>query len=440
VPVENCISHHPDLELDPASAAKELSQLPTKEPSPPMIIRQFCFLFCCAAISIFPASISRAATTVEVLHYFNVKGQLTGLAEIISEFEQSHPDVKIQLTYVPFGELVSRTLQTAAVRRPPAISCIDNPDVLRVAKANILQDISSGVAQFPLWKDIYPGPKSSVTDGSKTFGVPIGSNSLALFYNKKMLADAGIASPPKTWSELTAAAAKLTKSPVYGLAFSAVNTEECTWQWEPFLWSNGGALADLTSTQAREALQLWVDLVKNGSVSRDVVNWNQGDVANQFIGSHAAMMVMGPWMLGAVKESGLDFGVVTIPVPKEGVQPVVPLGGEVWCVLKTDKTIENAALEFIKFTQESARLTKLCLTFNYISSLQPVAKQEGEQNPALQPFVDQMDTARARPSEGGANYPAISLAARTAIQKALTGQATVEAALSEAAAKIKTIK
>jgi ABC-type glycerol-3-phosphate transport system substrate-binding protein len=50
-----------------------------------------------------------------------------------------------------------------------------------------------------------------------------------------------------------------------------------------------------------------------------------------------------------------------------------------------------------------------------------------------------MDTARARPEEGGANYPAISLAARIAIQKALTGQSPIDAALSEAADKIKTI-
>src|SRR6266404_4660979 len=73
----------------------------------------------------------------------------------------------------------------------------------------------------------------TVEIGSKVYGVPIGSNSLALYYNKKMFADAGVTSPPTTWPELTEAAAKTTKPPVYGIAFSAVNTEEATWQWEP---------------------------------------------------------------------------------------------------------------------------------------------------------------------------------------------------------------
>ena len=92
--------------------------------------------------------------------------------------------------------------------------------------------------------------RNSVTEGDKVYGIPIGSNSLALFYNKKMFADAGISEPPKTWAELVEDATKLTKSPVYGLTFSATNDEQSTWQWEPFLWNNGGSLLDLCSPRS----------------------------------------------------------------------------------------------------------------------------------------------------------------------------------------------
>jgi len=394
----------------------------------------------CSALAGF-ASVNAPAevTTVEIVHYFNSGGQVPALEQTQKDFEAANPDVKIHYTYIPFAELVSRTLQMAAVHKPPSIAAIDNPDVLRVAKAGVLKDISADVAKLQLWNDMYPGPKAAVTDGSKVYGVPIGSNSLALYYNKKMLADAGVSSPPQTWDQLTETAVKTAKSPNYGIAFSAVNSEEGTWQWEPFLWSNGGTLSDLASKNAAAALQLWVDWVKKGLASRDVVNWVQGDVANQFNSGRAATMVMGPWMLGEVKKSGIDFGIVTIPVPKEGEKPVVGLGGEVWCVLKGDPKIEQAALKFIQFTQEPERLRKICDTFNYISSIRSVAKQQGEANPELQPFVDQMDTARARSQDGGAKYPEISLAARAAIQRALAGQASVEEALKDAAAKVKPI-
>ncbi len=403
----------------------------------PNAIRPRRLLTSLAALALLGTTGVRAETTVEVVNYFNVQGQLEGLNAAAKDFEAATPDVKVKFTYVPFGELVSRTLQMAAVKRPPAIAAIDNPDVLRVAKAGVLKDLSGELGNSETWKDTYPGPKASVSDGGKVYGVPIGSNSLALFYNKKMLAAGGVGEPPQTWAELNAAAQKTTKSPVYGLAFSAVNTEESTWQWEPFLWSNGGQLADLSSPKAAAALQLWVDWVQKGAASREVVNWAQGDVANQFIGGRAAMMVMGPWMLGEVKKSGIDFGVTAIPVPEAGGKPVVPLGGEVWCVLKGDPKVEAAAFKFIQFLQDPARLRKMCDTFNYISSVRSVAHDQGEANADLRPFVMQMDTARARPEEGGAQYPAISLAARTAIQKALAGQATPEAALKDAAEKVK---
>jgi multiple sugar transport system substrate-binding protein len=382
---------------------------------------------------------TRAQVTVEVIHYFTVESQHEALNQMQKEFEAANPDIKLKFTYVPFGELVSRTLQMAAVRKPPGISAIDNPDVLRVAKAGILKDISADVAKMKVWEDIYAGPKAAVSDGGKVFGIPIGSNSLALYYNKKMLTDAGVTAPPKTWAELTETATKTTKSPVYGIAFSAINDEQATWQWEPFLWSNGGSLTDLGSEKAKEALQLWVDWVKKGVASKEVVNWNQENVPSQFIGGRAATMVMGPWQLSNVKKSGVDFGIVTIPVPKEGEKPVVPLGGEVWCVLKGDPKVEEAAMKFVAFTQEPERLRKICDTFNYISSIKSVAKQQGEANAELLPFVEQMETARARSQDGGAKYPEISLATRTAIQKALTGEASAEAALKDAAAKIKEI-
>jgi multiple sugar transport system substrate-binding protein len=391
----------------------------------------------CSSVAVCLGTACSAETTVEIVHYFTVPGQIQGLQDIQKDFEAANPDIKIKFTYIPFAELLSRTLQMAAVHKPPGISCIDNPDVRHVAKSGVLQDISASVEKFPTWQDTYPGPKHSVSEGTKVFGVPIGSNSLALFYNKKMLSDAGVTDPPKTWDELKEDSGKLTKSPVYGLAISAPNDEQATWQWEPFLWTSGGSLLDLTADPAKQALQLWVDLVKNGSVSKDCMNWSQPEEGDQFIGGQAAMMVMGPWMLGQVHKSGIDFGVSPIPVPKQGMKPVVPLGGECWCVLKGDPKVEAAAVKFIEFVQDPARLETLCNTFNYISSVRSVAVKQGQANPELQPFVLQMDTARARPEEGGANYTQVSLAARTAIQQALTGQATVDAALTDAAAKIK---
>lgn len=204
------------------------------------------------------------------------------------------------------------------------------------------------------------------------------------YYNKKLFRDAGFQQPPQDWNEF-----------------------------------------------------FWVDLLHDGSVSRDVVNWNNGDVANQFIGGTAAMMLSGPYTLPLVKQSGVEFGVVPVPVPKIGMKPVVPIGGEVWCVMKNDKNIEDAALKFIQFMQDRDRLLKLCLTFNYVSSVRDVAQKEVEIDPDMKPYYLQMETARPRVEEGGDNYPQISQIARTAIQEVLSGQSSIDDAFADAAGQIK---
>ena len=73
------------------------------------------------------------------------------------------------------------------------------------------------------------------------------------------------------------------------------------------MWTNGGDETDLKSPQVAEALQLWKDLVDEGSVSKSAV-WKQADVNDQFIAGKAAMMLNGPWQIRRQKAK-VDFGV-----------------------------------------------------------------------------------------------------------------------------------
>ncbi len=84
---------------------------------------------------------------------------------------------------------------------------------------------------------------------------------------------------------------------------------------------------DIATPEVAEALQLWVDLMKDGSLSKGALNWTQADAENQFAAGKAAMMINGPWQfpaLDAVK--GLNYGVVPIPVNKAGQSGAGPAG------------------------------------------------------------------------------------------------------------------
>lgn len=160
----------------------------------------------------------------------------------------------------------------------------------------------------------------------KLYGLQPVTNTLGLFYNKDMLDKAGV-KPPTTWAELKSAAKKLTSGRRYGIAFAAPATYEGTWQFLPFMWSNGGDEKDIATPRTAQALQLWVDLVKDGSASKSVVSWAQADADDQFAAGNAAMMINGPWQFPVLdKKTSLHYDVVQIPVPKAAWNSRRPAG------------------------------------------------------------------------------------------------------------------
>ena len=88
------------------------------------------------------------------------------------------------------------------------------------------------------------------------------------------------------------------------------------------MWSNGGDEKNIATPQTAAALQLLVDLVKDGSASKSVLNWTQADVNDQFKAGNAAMMVNGPWQFPVLDaEKALHYGVVQIPAPAPRASP-----------------------------------------------------------------------------------------------------------------------
>ena len=92
-----------------------------------------------------------------------------------------------------------------------------------------------------------------------------------------------------------------------GLAVSAVKSEEGTFQWLPFLWETGEDIPTIDSEGGQRALQLWVDLVNEGKMSKGILGWTQQDVLTQFQNGKAAMMVNGPWQIPVLREQSPDL-------------------------------------------------------------------------------------------------------------------------------------
>jgi multiple sugar transport system substrate-binding protein len=368
-------------------------------------------------------------TSLRVLDYYNNEPDKTVYTNVLNACGSAN-GVTIQREAVPGASLIPKVLQQSSSRTLPDVLMLDNPDLQQIAASGALTPLSD----YGLSADGYiKGVVDASTYQGKLYGLQPITNSIALFYNKDILAKAGI-TPPKTWDELRADAKKLTAGKQYGIAFSAPANYEGTWQFLPFMWSNGGDEKNIATPQTADALQLWVDLVKDGSASKSVVNWTQADVNDQFKAGNAAMMINGPWqfpVLNAAKN--LHYAVVPTPAPHAGATVVSPLGGETWTVPQTgDKAREQAAAKIVQCLNSDQNQLLLGKERQTVPTKLSLQDQFVTQNPSMKAFSQVVETARARTGELGADWPKAATKIYTGIQSALTGGAAPMAALQQA--------
>ncbi|WP_214401783.1 sugar ABC transporter substrate-binding protein [Pseudonocardia lacus] len=368
-------------------------------------------------------------TSLRVLDYYNNEPDKTVYARKLDECGQQ-AGVAIERETIPGPQLVAKVLQQASSRTLPDVLMLDNPDLQQIAATGALAPISD----FGLSVDGFQeGVASASTFEGQVYGLQPVTNSLGLFYNVDILAQAGI-QPPTTWDELKTAAAALTQGERYGVAFSAVADYEGAWQFLPFMWSNGGDETDIATPQTAQALQLWVDLVNSGSASKSVLNWGQADVKDQFAAGNAAMMVNGPWQFPALDEvAGLKYEVVPIPVPRAGQDVVAPLGGETWTIPQTgDPARQAKAAEIVACLNTDENQIALATDRTTVPTKTALRDRFVTEVPRMAAFTDVVQTARSRTGKLGAEWPAAATKIYTAVQTALTGGAAPLQALQQA--------
>ncbi|MDA8355364.1 MAG: ABC transporter substrate-binding protein [Actinomycetota bacterium] len=362
------------------------------------------------------------------------------LNTVFKDFEKSHPGITIKREDIPNSPQYLTTIAAeASAGTLPDVLMLDNPMVPTIASYNVLTPLSSlGKTVIP---DLGAAQQTEAKFNGTIYGYPLYTNTIALFYNKAMLSAAHI-SPPTTWAELLKDAKALTNSQHYGIAFAGENCSGCNvWTFIPFLLTNGGSLTRLTTPQSVQALTLWTDLVKEGAVDKDLVDWNQGQPEAEFAAGKAAMMINGPWFFGTLNAvKGLDYGVVQIPVRTPGQAVVGPIGGEVWTIPKHSLTIEKDAFELLNYMARPSVDAALGTNTGDIPTVQaavPIWAKTA--SPLYAPFEAELKHGFLRTGTLGVLYPRVESAVGNAIVAALIGKQTPAAAFATAQKNVNAI-
>ena len=372
---------------------------------------------------------------VTLWHYF--EHEADALNKMVKQYNESQSDIYIVPTFVSREELMKQYTIGAVSGELPDIGMVDSPDMASYISLGVFEDITDYLSDWPDLEQFYPGAKDA--DG-RIYGLPNNSNCLALLCNMDILKAAGVENPPTTWEELREVCEKTTNPDdgVYGLAMCAISNEEGTFQYIPWMYGAGSSVADVDDKAGVEALTFLSDLVKDGLMSKEVVNWGQGDAYNAFLAGKAAILESGTWQISTLDGQDKDkvtFEYQYVPMPKHGDNQATVIGGENFGVCAGSEHVAECT-DFLKSMMSAENNADWC----EIAGKLPVRGDAVElkdfwtADARYKVFNDSMDFAVARgPHE---SWPTISEAIYTAEQSAILGEKTPEEALAAAAAVI----
>ncbi|MGQ4363016.1 sugar ABC transporter substrate-binding protein [Streptomyces sp. SAS_272] len=339
--------------------------------------------------------------------------------------------VKIKRTAMDTTDLGNKALLAAQQGNAPDVMLVDNPVVSTLVEAGIVNKTSDlGLDTTSIQQNILG---AGTIDGA-SYGVPIGANTLALYYNKKVLSAAGVdPAAIKDWTSLTAALKKVKSAGKKGITFSAIGTEEGSFQFLPWFWGAGADLTALDSAKGVAALSLWKGWVDDGLAPKDVLQNTQTTSWQEFATGDYAFGENGTWQLGNAAKAGFEYGIINVPA-QSGGSAAVPTGGEFVTVpVQKDTARYDVSKKIVTCLTSGANLLSTDTTLAYVAPTAAVQAEQVKADPALKPWVDAVAAARGRTSGGlGTKYPTISQPLWTAVQAALSGGQSPQAALAAA--------
>jgi len=320
---------------------------------------------------------------------------------------------------------------TTAASNLPDVALVDNPKVSTLADAGLLTTTKqNGFDVSSISKNIL---SAGEIDG-KFYGVPTGANTLGLYYNPTVLAAAGVdIASVKDWASLNDALKKVVASGKKGITFSAVGTEEGSFQFLPWFWGAKADLTKLDSSEATSALSLWTDWVKNGLAPNSVIQNTQGTSWTEFKTGDFGFAENGSWFKSDADTAG--FKSIQIPAENGGAAPA-PTGGEFMTIPIQKDTSRYATSAKIVGCLSKGDTAATAL--GYVAPTKAGADAQLAADPTLQGWITAVGDAKPRTADNlGIKYGKISEQLYTAIQSALSGTASPSDALKTAQAAVK---
>ncbi|MEQ4209212.1 sugar ABC transporter substrate-binding protein [Actinopolymorpha sp. B9G3] len=282
--------------------------------------------------------------------YWGSSYEQKAINAMLGQFEAEHEGVSAKPLYTP-QEYDTKVNTLVASNRAPDVAYMGGAIGYRLAEQGKLVNLYTYFDKYPALADRLPGTYFWY-GRDKTFGTQTANEVMLLWYNKDVLADAGVDTPPAdaadawSWDTFVETATRLTLDqdgrrpdqsgfdPKRIRQFGVSTSIQYPPAWEGFLRSNGTGFVDeagrkclLDTPPAIEVFQNLQDLMYEHRVAPTPVQLgNNAPATNvQLQTKRIAMAIDGQWILLDMAQSKLDFGIGVLPSYQEPT--TIQLGG-----------------------------------------------------------------------------------------------------------------
>jgi len=338
----------------------------------------------------------------------SIADDYTVLSPELAKF-QKQTGIKVKLEVIGWADLLNRILAATTSGQGPDVVNIGNTWSASLQATGALlpwtgQNFSSigGESRF-----VSSALGSTGAGGKPPTAVPLYSLAYALYYNKALFRQAGIAGPPATWAELAADGKKLTHGGVYGLAIEGASIPENIHHAFVFAKQHGCDFFDssghptFTMPGCVQGVQQFVNLMGADKIVNPAdAQYDQNQSVSDFASGKAAMLM---WQAAGsnLKAHGMSpgqYGIAPVPVqsgaPGQGTSVDSMVAGINIAIFKNSRNLA-AAEKFVKFMTSDGEQMVLSSKYGSIPPISSALQSPQFATPELSVLRNVLSTSAA---------------------------------------------
>ena len=342
---------------------------------------------------------------------------------VAAAFHKANPNITVDVQTVDWTDFPTKVAALIQNKQFPDI--LEGNPAPPYAQSDLIFKASDVLSASTLNNLIPKFLKDGQYQGTD-YGIPFTTSTRALYYNKKIFAAAGIKTPPQTWADLQADAAKIKSKGYIGYGMP-LGSEEA--QAELLLWflGDGGGYTDssgkyaINSPQNVAALTFMKQLAASGDTQPNPGGTDRKDVWADFAAGKIGMVLGSPALIPIIQAAGTlqsaDYATADVPGKTGPLTDTLGVHDDI-VAFNANPSHQAAIKAFLDFAYQD----KYQLQFDNEYDLLPATQSAGTtmgKNPMFAPFLANIGNSVNYPSQ--ANWTTVENQIKTSIGQAVTG-------------------